>query len=368
MSARPSRHLQSDVDRPRVRVSDPGELAAAVPHLLGFRPSESVVLIALGGRTGNRVGLTVRADIPPPEHAADLARWLVRSIRSDEPRAVVLAVVSEAPDSAAGPLEVFRREARLPHRPLLRELTSALTAAALPLREALLVRSGRWWSYDCAEPCCAPGRGTPMPDGVTALEAASVVSGSVVAADREALIARIARLDGPARDAMEAVTWRVGDRHATAAATDRDATTRRSWATVLRMVRRCRPGPGSRPLSDRDVAGVLWALADVRVRDRALTLALGDDAPAAEILWTECTRRGPAPLDAAPATLLAVSAWLRGDGAMANVALERALHSRPTYSFAQLLAQGLAACLPPEQLRELIGATAADPDDLWAAG
>jgi hypothetical protein len=133
-------------------------------------------------------------------------------------------------------------------------------------------------------------------------------------------------------------------------------------------VQRCRPGPAGGPLSDRDVARVLWALADIRVRDRALTLAVGDDAPAAEILWTECTRRGPAPLDAAPATLLAVSAWLRGDGAMANVALERALDSRPTYSFAQLLAQGLTACLPPAQLREMIAATAAEPDELWAAG
>jgi hypothetical protein len=368
MSTRPSRRLTDHVDLPRVRISDPGELAAAVPHLLGFRPSESVVLIALGGRTGNRVGLTARADIPPPDLAVKLAGDLVRRIRSDSPAAVVVALVSEAPDEPAGPLGVFRPEAGLPHRPLLRALTAALTAAALPLREALLVRGGRWWSYDCPERCCAPGAGTPLPGGVTALEAASVVSGSVVAADREALVERIARLDGPARAAMEAVTWRVGDRHAAAASKDRNATARRSWATVQRAVERCRPGPPGDRLPDRDVARVLWALADVRVRDRALPLALGDDAPAAEILWTECTRRGPAPLDAAPATLLAVSAWLRGDGAMANVALERALHSRPTYSFARLLAQGLAACLPPDQVRELIAATADGPDDLWAAG
>jgi hypothetical protein len=368
MSARPSRNPASDVDPLRVRLSDPGDLAAAVPHLLGFRPSESVVLIGLGGRRGNRVGLTVRGDIPPPDLAGDLARMLVRSISSDQPTAVVVVLVSEAPDEAAGPLAVFRPDAGLPHRPLLHELTVALTAAALPVRDALLVRSGRWWSYDCPEPCCAPGRGTPLPGGVTALEAASVTAGQVVAADREALVARIARLDGPALAAMETVTWRVGDRHSKAALTDRDATARRSWTTVMRTVQRCRPGPAGGPLSDRDVARVLWALADIRVRDRALTLAVGDDAPAAEILWTECTRRGPAPLDAAPATLLAVSAWLRGDGAMANVALERALDSRPTYSFAQLLAQGLTACLPPAQLREMIAATAAEPDELWAAG
>ena len=52
-----------------VRISDPGEVAAALPHLLGFRPEESVVVVGLGGPSGGRVGLTVRADLPPPPHA-----------------------------------------------------------------------------------------------------------------------------------------------------------------------------------------------------------------------------------------------------------------------------------------------------------
>jgi hypothetical protein len=112
------------------------------------------------------------------------------------------------------------------------------------------------------------------------------------------------------------------------------------------------------------VARVLGALQDPAVRDRALGLSLGDDAPAAETLWTECTRRAPEPLDAPPATLLAVSAWLRGDGAMANIALARALDSDPGYRLATLLHPALAACLPPAELRALIAAsTGAHPVD-----
>ena len=34
----------------RVSLVDPGEIAAALPHLLGFRPRESVVLVSLAGR------------------------------------------------------------------------------------------------------------------------------------------------------------------------------------------------------------------------------------------------------------------------------------------------------------------------------
>ena len=351
--------------RPLVRLADSAQIAAALPHLVGFHPHESVVLVALGGLTGNRVGLTVRADLPPRPASAAVVTALASSVATDDPAGVVVAVVSESPDERES-LPGGDHVAGLPHRDVVHDAVVALAGLGIPVRDTLLVRGGRWWSYDCPEPCCAPGAGEPLPGGVSALAVASVGAGQVVECDRSALEARIAPLDGPARAAMEETVWRLVDRRAAAALDDPDAEARRSWEAVMRAVRRC--GPGGSRLPDREVAAVLWALADVRVRDRALTLAVGDDAAAAEVLWTECTRRAPAPLDAAPATLLAVSAWLRGDGAMANVALDRALDSRPTYRLARLLTQGLAACLPPTELRGVLTSMSAAPDEVWAAG
>jgi hypothetical protein len=355
-----------DLTRPLVSLTDSADIAAALPYLVGFHPHESVVLVALGGPTGNRVGLTVRADLPARAASAAVATALARSVATDDPAGVVVAVVSEAPDDR-GRLPGGDDLPGLPHRDVVHDAVVALAALDIPVRDTLLVRGGRWWSYDCTEACCAPGAGEPLTGGVSVLAAASAATGQVVARDRAVLEARIAPLDGPARAAMEEVTWRLVDGRARPARQDPDAEARRSWDAVLRAVRRCRPRSVGR-LPDREVAGVLWALADVRVRDRALTLALGDDAAAAELLWTECTRRAPAPMDAAPATLLAVSAWLRGDGAMANVALQRALDSRPTYTLARLLADGLAACLPPAELRAMLATVTADPDEVWAAG
>jgi hypothetical protein len=128
-----------------------------------------------------------------------------------------------------------------------------------------------------------------------------------------------------------------------------------AWAAVLAAVEAAGPGSVQR-LSDRQVARLAWGLRDVDLRDRALALALGRSAAAAEVVWTELTRRAPAPLDAAPATLLAVTAWVRGDGALANVALERALASEPSYTFAGLLRSALDACLHPAEIRRLIRA------------
>ena len=136
-----------------------------------------------------------------------------------------------------------------------------------------------------------------------------------------------------------------------------DAVAEESWSEITAAAARCRPGGPGQALTDGEVARVVWGLRDRDVRDRALGLATGTAAAAAEILWTECTRRAPAPLDVAPATLLAVSAWLRGDGAMANVALTRALTVDPAYAFARLLAQALAECLPPAELRAMIEET-----------
>ena len=54
---------------------------------------------------------------------------------------------------------------------------------------------------------------------------------------------------------------------------------------------------------------------------------------------------------AAPAALLAFVAWQCGDGALANVALDRALADDPRYSMAQLLRQVISAGAPPSLAR-----------------
>jgi hypothetical protein len=359
-----------------VRLSEPGEIAEALPHLLGFHPHESVVLVSLTGPGGRRVGLTVRADIPPPPLVVDVARALTHSVRTDDPDAVLVAVVSEAPDVPGGLPEPggggepdgveFGAGPDLPHRHLVHELVLALAAEAVPVREALLVRRGRWWSYDCPHPCCAPGAGTALPDGTSELAAASVLAGAVLAGSRAELEARIARTEGPDRELTGAACLRYAGARGTRAAEVGWAVVADEARTAIEDAVACRrPGglAAAMRLAAEDLARIVWGLRDTAVRDRALGFALTDDAAAAEALWTECTRRAPAPLDAAPATLLAVSAWLRGDGAMANVALDRALDSDPGYALARLLSQGLAACLTPAELRWMIAGSADQLDE-----
>jgi len=64
-------------------------------------------------------------------------------------------------------------------------------------------------------------------------------------------------------------------------------------------------------------------------------------------LWTDVVRRAQPGYVAAPAALLAFTAWQAGDGAVANVALDRALADTPGYTMALLLRDAIAAGAPP---------------------
>lgn len=342
--------MQTNGDaRPTVRLSsDPGELAAALPYLLGFRPRESVVLIALRREGGGRVGVTLRADLPPTGSAGPLAADLAHRLVRDGADAAVVAVVSED----GGPPDL-PRGTDLPHRDLVHALVLALDAVDVPVHEALLVRGGRWWSFDCPHPCCAPGAGTPLPGGVSALALATVADGQVVAEDRGALAARLAPVVDES-GAVHRAVLSVGQACATRLLeVGRDRLGEESWSEITGAVGRLRPGSCA-GISDGTAARVAWGLRDTAVRDRAVRLALGDEARAAEQLWTECIRRMPPPLDVAPATLLALSTWLRGDGATAGVALQRARDGDPDYGLAEVLAEALDAGVPPADLRSWV--------------
>jgi hypothetical protein len=363
---------------PAVRLGTGPDLAAALPQLLGFVPSESLVLVALTGSPAARVGVTLRVDLPDPADAPALAAAAVARLGHEPPAAVVALVVTEAPDVQDGddPGDLLDRRLHdldpvglrllrtagldLPGRPVVHAVAGALAAAGVPLLAASLVRAGRCWDYDCAEPCCDPGAGQLLPGGTTELAAAAVVRGQVVAADRAELVARLAPVAGPAAVA-------VGRACAVVGAVQADALHRHGWEALAdrswQLVRDAVADAGSRaprPLTDEDVARLGWALTDLEVRDQAMGLSTGPTGPPAEALWTELVRRLPPPLDAAPATLLAATAWARGDGTTAGIALDRALGSQPTYALARLLDHGLAAGLPPAAVRDQL-TRAADP-------
>ncbi|MCW2501440.1 MAG: uncharacterized protein JWN87_3116 [Frankiales bacterium] len=325
--------------KPVARLRSPAQLVASLPLWLGFLPTESLVAICCHEPRG-RVGLTMRFDLPAPEHEPLLVRDVVRRVRQQRASRVVLAVYTAEPDG--------ERRARA-H--LVEELRAAVTGV---VTEAVLVRAGRFWSYLCSEPACCPAAGTPVDDArdsapVRLLEAEQVLNGRAVLPDRTALAATVA---GPVLLAAEVAAQRceVAARLLTQAIRETGLTAAgdaslRAWREAVARFR----APPAR-LGEMEAAALAVSLVDVRVRDR-LIAARRADVPGLLALLEELARRTPAPYDAAVCTVLAWLAYCEGGGPLVTIALDRALATDPGYRLAQLLQQAVLAQLPPAQLR-----------------
>lgn len=107
------------------------------------------------------------------------------------------------------------------------------------------------------------------------------------------------------------------------------------------------------PPSDEDMARLAHGLTDPRVRDTLYALAVGADAAAAESLWVMLSRALPEPWRIEALVQLAFSAYARGDGPLAGVALEAALRCDPHHRMAGMLDQALQSGMRPDKIRDL---------------
>ncbi len=333
-------------DRSVLRVRDPGELVAAVPVLLGFHPRDSLVLVATGGSSGRRLGLTVRVDLPPPEavriDAEAVGDAAVQGLLLDAPTGAVVIVVGG--DSGADP----------PCRELTDLVTRLLEGHGVDVQTVLWAEStaaGARWA--CLEPCGCTGT---LPDpSSTPLAAAAVAGGQVVHADRAELARMVAPADAERVQRRETLLVRAVDEmlSCTDAAAD-DPEAGRVEDTVVIDSAIADAGAGRLVLDDDRVLALAGALAVPAVRDAALLRCAGPEAAAAEQLWTALVRETPDPEAAEPAALLAVSALLRGDGALANVALDRAEQAWPGHRLTGLLCSAVATGMRPGEIRECL--------------
>jgi hypothetical protein len=332
-----------------LRMRDPGELIAGLPYLMGFRPRESVVVVAFGGASGRRITLTMRIDLPPPEHRAEVCRALARNVLLARPAGVAVLVLAEREGAGAGGAP--SGSVAPPHLELVREMVAALAQRRVDVHTRLWAPSTEagvpWACYDTCD--C---RGVlPHPD-TTPLAATAVAAGAVVHADRaeleqlvaagpaDALRRRAALLRAPAAGAGAA---------ADAAAYDVGAPGQAVVDAALGDT-----AAGRLHLDDARVVALAQALCDPVVRDAALLRCAAPGSDGAEHLWAALARETPDPQAAEPAALLAACALLRGDGAMAGIALDRAERARPGHRLTRLLRAAWAAGMRPEQVRDCL--------------
>lgn len=323
---------------PEFRFTRPGALIAALPAVLGFVPEKSLVLVAL---EEGRMGAVMRADL-----SADLTGNLDRLAElaaTSGADAVVAVIVDE--DGALCPM------CAADHREMCDELKSALAERGVDLygtHVADRVEAGGQWH--CADGC---GVGGPVEDPTASpLAVAAVLDGRRLYGRRSDLHAVIAPVD-PSRSAslVEPIRAYSAVRMSQWQA-DPDERGRRDVESAIEIATRVLDG--AEPTED-ELAALACGLTDVAVRDTLYALAVGEEAAAAEALWALLARTLPDPWRVEALVLLAFSAYARGDGPLAGISLEAALHSDSEHRMAVMLDTALQSGMRPEQIRELTG-------------
>ncbi|MFD9392049.1 DUF4192 domain-containing protein [Streptomyces sp. NPDC060000] len=357
----------------QVTLRTPGELADALPYLLGYRPEDSIVLVALHDRDGRgRFGGRARLGIPanPDDWGAvaqQLAQGLVKgSERRGTRPANMVAYLCQEPAKGETGRQVMERLQSLAHR-----LRLECGRLDVPVIEALCISDGRFWSYCCGGKGCCPVEGVPMGlPGTSVLAAAATYAGIQVRGTLRELRARLLPLETGAALEQEvaldtagmALVPRILDE------ASRPAVAEETLELARRVMRRLAEAPvvsGVLLADHRDdellgfdeAAALILGLQDRVTRDRSAQWMEGDEAAPALRLWRALARRCVGPYGehaAAPLTLAGWVAWSSGDDLEAREALAMALGADPDYLFARLLHQACNEGLDPESVRRCL--------------
>ncbi|WP_298133371.1 DUF4192 domain-containing protein [Micropruina sp.] len=309
--------MTSDTSVPIARVRDLPDLLGVIPHLLGFHPEESMVLVV---QDEGQIELTARADL-------------------DDLR-------------GAGHLEL------LIDRMLLRWPSGAIWLVAYTARERQgwrMLRRGRAHLGDAlaGDPICVSGHRYRVGsahgpiyrhDPRAAPTAASATLHGLQARPSRSTLTQLVRADPHDWRAAEDAWVRGLGRALDLEGDDRPDELMRALAEALRA-----PGQVTRD----DLAWLGLLINDPLARDRVV---LSLEQPAAEAwveLWSRVVRACPPGTQDQPLAILALAAWVNGDGALQSVCLEEMDLLGIAPGLKQMLEGLNEAVVPPSEWADL---------------
>ncbi|QBX56887.1 DUF4192 domain-containing protein [Nocardioides seonyuensis] len=297
-------------------VKRPEDLLAFVPLAIGFTPERSVVMLTFDGRGSS---FHARVDLPAEiDDVDDLVETLLAPARRHRVSSVIFVIYDD--DTVVADESAW-------------SLHESFGAAGIAVTDVLRAHEGMWFAV-------LPGRPREHYAGVSfdvsthPFTARGVFEGRVTHRSREDLRASLA----PRPDEVEETVAAL----CTAAPLPE--------SEVRALVLGALHGD---PLAAPDLARLALALASPSARDEAWSWLTRSQARAAADLWSDVVRRVPTTHVAAPAAVLAMAAWLAGEGALAWCAVDRCREVEPQHSLATLVAGLLESAASPEVWHEL---------------
>lgn len=306
-----------------IGIGCPEDAIAAVPYLAGYQPSDELVIIgwAVDGMFLFSYDLVDRGGYPV--FTAQLCSAMIVN-RAD---AVILLGYGD-------------------HERALPMLTQAQDTleSFLTVMEVLHLSGGRWRSAMCSDIQCCPAEGRVYDVAATTIAARATLAGLAPFGSREDMAQTIAPAGGKDLMWIQAHTER-----AEAELLGRGPGSRRLAEVGIPLVRRLTRSP--KPLTDLEAARLSVALTHGRVRAEAVKRIVRRDVRAQLAVWQDLTRRSAGAYAAEPAAMLALAAYMAGDGTLALMAIERCRKAAPEHPMADVVSDLLQQCTPPEAAR-----------------
>ena len=308
------------------------DLITAVPFLIGFHPTDSVVLISV---KDGAIGLAMRIDVPARLDSDAIDLLAHHFIRDEAEAALLVAYMPDTRDDGDS---------------LLISLGAGLMRNGLHIQESIVVRGGRYRSIICRDSTCCPPAGKAMPE----------IDKSEIAAEH--VIAGIPMPYSDIADLIETIAPEASSfnlswtNEVTRFRIDEDAEEltelRRDGVDTMDLLLdeyRMGKGPSDRVL----VARMIGRMSDVQVRDYAMGVHNEDTYDLYFTMWRELLRLAPRGYVAPIACIVAAMAYENGDGALAQKALDRAFADDEQYPLASLLRRVFNAGWPPESFSQM---------------
>lgn len=305
-----------DFDDNTLVISSHEDLLALAPYAVGFQPEESVVMLGCAGRS-----MHARVDVPrTPDDETAVVEQLTAAATANGVSAVTLLVYSD---------DATRAE----------RITGQFLAQAffrgLAVITALRVHAGRWWALVDGVVDASPD-GVPFDVSNHPITVQGVLSGQITHRNRAELAATL----DTDHDAVEGVNVALAAPRPPA---EDDWAARRVEAVVRRHV------ASGAAAADAEVAEILHALADDHVLATVVTGMCRTDAPRRLEFWIGVLRRTPGDHVARIAAVVAVAAWLAGDGALAWCAIDRSRATGEEHPIAAMVADFLERAVAPDR-------------------
>ncbi|WP_460808046.1 DUF4192 domain-containing protein [Nocardioides salsibiostraticola] len=310
----------------------PEDVLAMVPVVLGFVPTDSVVMLTFGAQEAfhARIDLPETLSVDPElleEQVSALCGALLAPATCHRAHRVLFVVYSA---NARQSGVVGRR------------LEHDFGRARIDIVEMLRADGRRWFPLVGKRPG-VPEWGVPYDLSSHRFSAEAVMHGRITHGSRVDLSDTLTADESQVRATTAALERTVATWERGAIPSSGVLLTEGAWVQDL-----LRRHLGSADLiTDQDLVRLLRGIDLLRVRDAAWALM---DRPSAEdhvAFWSDVVRRSPLQWVTPAATLAGWAAWQAGHGALAWCAVDRAEAGDPDYTLLNYLAHALQNAIPP---------------------